>query len=62
MTAATTPKAGEIILATSPAGNAAMHVYDPAGRIIETQAGMVEELRNYAASRYPETHVTEINR
>ena len=45
--------AEEILLASNPGGNAIMHIYDGAGRRLETYTGPAEILRAHAAKYYP---------
>lgn len=52
-------EASEIILASSPAGNAVMHVYAE-GRVIETQTGQKEQLVEYAETRFPDITIKEV--
>jgi len=52
----------EIILASSPAGNAVLHVFDQAGNPMEAQIGERETLLNYCETRFPKITPREITR
>ena len=53
-------EAEEILLASSPGGNAVMHIYDGAGRRLETSTGPAEILRAHAARYYPGLAVKQL--